>query len=98
MRAYPRVYSRRVFAKAAAILGRAKPLLPKAAKEERGRFHNIELGLEHGRLLVEALRHGKTSTGAAGEKTMAFRRKIAPRNVINVYWTTSKEIRYRLFK
>ena len=51
-----------------------------------------------GRLLADALKDGKTSTGKTGKKLMAFRREIAPRNVINVYWTTSKEIRYRVFK
>jgi len=98
MRAYPRVYSRKVLAKASAILKRAKPLLRKASDEERERFRNVELGLEHGRLLAAALKDGKTSTGNAGKKLMAFRREIAPRNVINVYWTTSKEMRYRVFK
>jgi len=98
MRAYPTVYSPKVLAKASAILKRAKPLLRKASVEERERFRNVELGLEHGRLLADALKDGKTSSGSAGKKLMAFRREIAPRNVINVYWTTSKEMRYRVFK
>jgi hypothetical protein len=29
---------------------------------------------------------------------MALRREIAGRNVINVYWTTSKEMRYQVFE
>jgi hypothetical protein len=64
---------------------------------ERERFRNVELGMEHGRLLVAALDDGKTSTGEPGKRLLAFRREIAPRNVVNVYWTTSKERRYRVF-
>ncbi len=97
MRAYPDRYNATVLSKARAILAKAKPVLAGATQEERERFRNIELGLEHGSLLVEALRDGKTSSGAAGEKLMAFRRAIAGRNVVNVYWTTSKEMRYRVF-
>lgn len=98
MRAYPKVYGSNVIAKARAILDKAKPLLSQASSEEQERFRNIELGLEHGSLLVESLADGKTSNGAAGEKLMAFRREIAGRNVVNVYWTTSKEMRYRVFE
>ena len=96
--AYRTIYSEATFRKAAAILARAKPLLQSASEEERERFHNIELGLQHGELLAAALSDGKTSNGPAGEQLMAFRRKIAPRNVINVYWTTSKEMRYGVFR
>ena len=98
MRAYPKVYSARVLSEARTILDKAKPLLRTASKDERERFRNVELGLEHGRLLVEALADGKISNGAEGMKLMAFRRNIAARNVVNVYWTTSKEIRYRVFE
>ena len=84
------------FRKAEAILARAGPRLREAFNEERERFHNIELGLEHGRLLAAALADGKTPNGPAGKRLMTFRRKIAHRNVINVYWTTSKEMRYRV--
>ena len=97
MRAYPKIYSRDVLSKADAILAKAKPLLPKATEEERERFRNVELGLKHGQLLAEALKDGKTSSGSAGKALMKFRREIAPRNVVNVYWTTSKEKRYRVF-
>lgn len=97
MRAYPAIYNPSVLRKAELILARARPLLRKATAEERERFHNLELGLQHGRLLAAALADGKTSTGQAGQQLMKFRREIADRNVINVYWTTSKEKRYRLF-
>lgn len=98
MRAYPKVYTERVFSQARTILAKAQPLLAHASAEERERFRNVELGLEHGRLLVNALDDGKTSTGQAGQELLAFRREIAPRNVVNVYWTTSKEMRYRVFE
>lgn len=98
MQAYPRFYTPAVLTKAKAILDKAQPLLPTASEAERERFNNVELGLEHGRLMVEALRDGKTSNGAEGDALFAFRRKIAPRNVVNVYWTTSKEKRYRVFE
>jgi hypothetical protein len=98
MRAYPTYYNEQVLADAQAILDKARALLPQATEEQKERFHNIELGLEHGRLLVEALRDGMTSNGPEGQALMAFRRKIANRNVINVYWTTSKEKRYRVFE
>jgi len=98
MRAYPVIYNPAVFRKAEVILARARPLLRKATEEERERFHNLELGLQHGRLLAAALADGKTSTGPAGKRLMEFRREIAHRNVINVYWTTSKEKRYRVFE
>ena len=55
------------------------------------------VGNRHGRPLAAALEDGKTSTGPAGKQLMAFRREVASRNVINVYWTTSKEMRYRVF-
>jgi hypothetical protein len=97
MRAYRTIYSEAVFRKADAILARAKSLLGNASEEERERFHNIELGLQHGRLLVAALADGKTSAGPAGKQLMAFRREIAHRNVVNVYWTISKEMQYRVF-
>ncbi len=71
--------------------------MSQASEAQRERFHNIELGLEHGRLLAEALADGKTSNGPEGERLMKFRREVAERNVINVYWTTSKEMRYRVF-
>lgn len=98
LQAYPKFYTDAVFSRAEAILAKAGPLLAKAAEDERERFRNIELGLEHGRLLVKALEDGKTSNGEQGERLMAFRRQIAPRNVLNVYWTTSKEKRYRVFE
>jgi len=98
MRAYPKVYGRDAFTKARAILAKAEPLLSRASPEERERFRNIELGLQHGTLLVEALADGKTSSGAAGKELMDFRRQIAGRNVVNVYWTTSKEMRYRVYE
>ena len=98
LKAYPKLYTHRAFAKAEAILAKAKPLLAQASKEERERFRNIELGLEHGRLLVAALGDGKVGNGPEGRKLMQFRRRIAPRNVVNVYWTTWKEMRYRVFE
>jgi len=98
MRAYPKWYSDAAFAKATAILAKAKPLIAKASKPEVERFRNVVLGLKHGRLLAKALADGKTSTGDAGKELLAFRRQIAARNVVNVYWTTSKEIRYRVFE
>ena len=97
MQAYPKFYTKAILAKAQAILDQAEPLLTNASEQERERFRNVELGLEHGRLMVEALQDGKTSTGATGKALFAFRREIAPRNVVNVYWTTSKEKRYRVF-
>jgi len=98
LRAYPTIYNAAVFLKAEAILSRGKHLVRDASDEERERFRNIELGLQHGRLLAAALEDGKTSSGAAGTQLMQFRRDIAPRNVINVYWTTSKEKRYRVLE
>ncbi len=98
LRAYPKVYTATVFAAAESILAKGRPLMADAAPEEKERFRNIELGMEHGRLLVKALADGKTSNGPEGEKLLSFRREIAPRNVINVYWTTSKEMRYRVFE
>jgi hypothetical protein len=97
MRAYPKVYTDSIFSQARQILAKAQPLLTQAAPQERERFRNVELGVEHGYLLVKALDDGKTSTGQVGKKLMALRRQIAARNVVNVYWTTSKEMRYRLF-
>ncbi|NQT17555.1 MAG: DUF4838 domain-containing protein [Planctomycetes bacterium] len=97
LQSYREVYSEDVLSKAEAILEKAESLLPQATEEEQERFVNVELGLEHGRLLAEALRDGKTSNGPEGERLMTFRREVAHRNVINVYWTTSKEIRYRVF-
>lgn len=98
MRAYPKVYTPARLAKARAILAKARPLLPEASDDQRERLRNVELGLEHGQLLAQALDDGKTSNGPAGEKLLSFRRQIAGRNVINVYWTTSKEMRYRVFE
>jgi len=97
LKAYRDIYSEAVLSKAEAILGKAERLLSQATEEERERFVNVELGLEHGRLLAEALGDGKTSNGPEGERLMAFRREVAHRNVLNVYWTTSKEKRYRVF-
>jgi hypothetical protein len=97
LRAYRSLYGKAVFSEAQAILDKARPLLPQAAEAERRRFRNIELGLEHGELLAEALADGKTSNGPEGERLMKFRREVADRNVINVYWTTSKEMRYGVF-
>jgi hypothetical protein len=96
LKAYPTFYTDAVLAGARKVLDKARPLLDKATPEERERFQNIELGLEHGQLLVKALRDGKTSNGSEGTALLDFRRQIASRNVINVYWTTSKEIRYRV--
>ncbi len=98
LKAHPGFYTPPVLAEAQVILDKAEPLLAKASEAERERFRNLELGLQHGRLLVEALKDGKTSNGAPGEALFAFRREIAPRNVVNVYWTTSKEKRYRVFE
>jgi hypothetical protein len=98
LQAYPRVYTAAVLAKAQAILDKAGPILPTATEAERERFRNVELGLEHGRVMVTALEDGKVSNGEEGEALFAFRREIAPRNVVNVYWTTSKEKRYRVFE
>ena len=98
MRAYAKWYPEAAFAKASAILAKAKPRIAKASKPEVERFRNVLLGLKHGSLLAKALADGKTSSGTAGKELLAFRRQIAPRNVINVYWTTSKEIRYRVFE
>ncbi|QDT41153.1 Pectic acid lyase [Gimesia alba] len=97
MRAYSSIYNEAVFRKAESILNKAKPLAKLATEEERDRFENIVFGLQHGRLLAAALKDGKTSTGLAGKRLMAFRRKIASRNVLNVYWVISKEMRYRVF-
>lgn len=98
LRAYSTIYSEAIFRQADTILARAQVLLPAASDAERERFHNLELGLQHGRLLAAALADGKTSSGPAGKRLMAFRREIAHRNVVNVYWTTSKEMRYRVFE
>jgi hypothetical protein len=98
MRAYPKVYTEAVFTAADNILAKGRALMANASPEEQERFRNLELGLEHGRLLVKALEDGKTSNGAEGEKLLSFRRTIAPRNVVNVYWTTSKEMRYKVFE
>lgn len=98
LRAYPAIYNDAVVSKAKRILEKASRLLSQATPEERERFRNVELGLEHGVLLAQALRDGKTSNGAEGKKLLEFRRAIANRNVINVYWTTSKEMRYRVFE
>lgn len=98
LQAYPKLYGKASFAEAERILDKAKPLLPKATDEQRERFQNIVLGLKHGALLAEALADGRTSNGPQGKALMALRREIAPRNVINVYWTTSKEKRYRVFE
>ena len=97
LQAYPKFYDEGVLARGQAILDTGKPLLEGASEDERERFTNLQLGLEHGRLMAEALKDGKTSNGVEGKRLMDFRRKIAPRNVVNVYWTTSKEIRYRVF-
>jgi hypothetical protein len=97
LRAYPKVYTELVFLRAEVILAKARLLLPRASRQQRERLRNVELGLQHGKLLVEALKDGKTSTGTAGKQLLTFRREIASRGVINVYWTTSKEMRYRLF-
>ncbi len=98
LQAYPKFYTKVVLAESQAILDKAQPILPTATDEERERFRNVELGLEHGRLLVAALADGKVSNGPEGEALFALRRQFAPRNVINVYWTTSKEKRYRVFE
>jgi hypothetical protein len=98
MQAYPKYYTRDVFSRARNILAKAQPLMSQASAAERERFRNVELGLEHGELLVDALRDGKTSNGVEGERLFKFRRDVAARNVINVYWTTSKERRYRVFE
>lgn len=98
LRAYSDIYGGAVLARAQTILDKAKQLLPQASEQERERFRNIALGLEHGRLLAQALQDGKTSNGPEGERLMKFRREVAGRNVINVYWTTSKEMRYRVFE
>ncbi|QDS90371.1 hypothetical protein EC9_45790 [Rosistilla ulvae] len=97
IRAYPLIYSQSLLDGAAAVLARGTPLLASATEAQRERFENVRLGLEHARLMVAALEDGKTSTGPAGEKLMQFRRRIADRNVLNVYWTISKEMRYRVF-
>jgi hypothetical protein len=97
LRAYPAIYHAAVLSQAQRILARTNPALSRATDAERERFRNIELGLEHGRLLAQALQDGKTSNKLEGEKLMSFRREIADRNVVNVYWTTSKEMRYGVF-
>ena len=98
MQAYPKFYNRAALAKARAILAKAQPLIPEASEAQRERFRNVELGLQHGELLVDALRDGKTSNGAEGKRLFEFRNEMAARNVVNVYWTTSKERRYRVFE
>ena len=98
LQAYPKFYDEGVLSRAEAILDKGKRLLEGASQDERERFVNLQLGLEHGRLLAAALKDGKTSKGVEGKRLMEFRRKIAPRNVVNVYWTTSKERRYRVFE
>jgi hypothetical protein len=97
MIAYPQFYTASVMAEARMILEQAAPLLGEASIAERERFRNIELGLRHGELLVDALEDGTISNGPEGETLMEFRREIAPRNVINVYWATSKDRRYHVF-
>lgn len=97
MQAYPQYYSDAVLSGGREILDRGERLLAEASEDERERLVNLQLGLEHGRLMVAALKDGKTSNGVEGKRLFEFRRKIAPRNVVNVYWTTSKEIRYRVF-
>lgn len=97
LQAYPQIYPPQLFDKAEAVLDRGLPLLESASAAQRERFENVRLGLQHARLMVAALQDGKTSTGATGEKLMQFRRQIADRNVLNVYWTISKEMRYRVF-
>jgi hypothetical protein len=97
LRAYSQIYSESVISAAQKILDKAPPLLAQASAEEQDRFRNVTLGLEHGRLLAESLKDGKTANGPEGARLMSFRRDIAARNVVNVYWTTSKEMRYQVF-
>ena len=40
---------------------------------------------------------GQAVGGEDRSREEQFRREVAGRNVINVYWTTSKEMRYRVF-
>jgi len=96
--AYPALYTEEAFSKAHALLAEADPVLATASTEERERFRNVELGLTHAELMVEALKAGKIMATDAGKKLMAFRREIAPRNGANVYFLTDKEIGYRLFE
>lgn len=98
LRAYPAIYNDAVISSARRILDKARRLVMQAAPEEQDRFRNVELGLEHGMLLAKALQDGKTSNGPEGKKLFEFRRSVAKRNVINFYWTTSKEMRYRVFE
>ncbi|MBT3378780.1 MAG: DUF4838 domain-containing protein [Lentisphaerae bacterium] len=97
VRAYPALYSAEAFDKAYGILKKGRGLFRAAPESEQQRFKNILLGLKHGRLLVAALKEGQVSEGDAGKALMDFRREIAPRNVLNVYWTTYKEMKFHLF-
>lgn len=96
--AFPEVYTSDVLDRALEILNKGKPLLPEAPEDQRERFRNILLGLQHGRLLVEALKSGKINDDDTGRELLDFRRKYASRNVVNVYYTTYKENRYRVFE
>ncbi|MCA9146984.1 MAG: DUF4838 domain-containing protein, partial [Planctomycetales bacterium] len=98
LKAYPAIYNEAVLSQAKRILDKSQRLLPQASPGEKERFRNVELGLEHGVLLSQSLRDGKTSNGPEGQRLFEFRKSIANRNVINVYWTTSKEMRYRVFE
>jgi hypothetical protein len=95
---YPALYPQSAFTGARAILDKAKLLQAQSATEDRERFHNLELGLDHAELMVEALKSGKLLAGEAGRKLMVLRREIAARNVVNVYWLTHREKEYRLFE
>ena len=99
IQAFPNVYTHEVMDRAWKILKKAEPLVKQASDEQRQLLHNVILGHRHARLLVAALReNGKTGTGEAGKKLLEFRRNIAPRNVLNVYWITANEMRYRVFE
>jgi len=97
LRAYPELYAASLD-EGYEILRKARSLWKEAAEADRERFRNILLGHKHGRLLVDALASGATGKGEAGRALLDFRREIAARNVVNVYWTTYKEIRYRVFE
>ena len=97
IRLYPQIYTDEVIGNARAILDKALPVLQQASTEFRERFRNIELGLEHTVLFLEAMKDGTIGNGTEGSALMDFRHKYASRNVINPYFITYFEISHRLF-
>lgn len=94
---YPAIYTPEAIARGQAILDDARTALKGAEPEFIDRVRNLELGLEHTRLLVAALSDGIISNGPEGSTLMAFRRENAARNVVNPYFITWFEMSHRLF-